>query len=422
MEMYDVLIVGAGPAGMAAAVRASQSGVRVGVVDDNPDLGGQIWRNEKLKPKSDESKIWFERIRSAEFDFIAGTRIVGQASENSLLGERDGEPIELGYHHLILATGARELFLPFPGWTLPNVMGAGGLQALVKSGLPIEGKTVVVAGSGPLLVAVAAFLKSRGAHVALIAEQAPLWRLGSFGLAVARDAVKRRQALALRAETKGIPYRTGTWPVEALGHEHLESIRLTNGRSTWQVVCDYLACGFGLVPNSELAGFLGSGIQTCDDSDPHPTKPVQARVVSVGESIGIGGLACALVEGEIAGLLASGQVDKARELIPKRTKDREFATVLAHSFALRDELKKLATPDTIVCRCEDVKYSALVNYSNFTSAKLQTRCGMGPCQAKVCGAATTFLFGWTDVSLRPPLGPVSLATLAKVQQPHPKVG
>ena len=120
---------------------------------------------------------------------------------------------------MILATGARELFLPFPGWTLPNVMGAGGLQALVKSGLPIEGKSVVVAGSGPLLLAVAALLKKKGAVVRAIAEQAPMSRLVRFGLGLWSEPGKLFQAIGLRQEIGGVRYRAGCWPVEAVGDE-----------------------------------------------------------------------------------------------------------------------------------------------------------------------------------------------------------
>ncbi len=162
---FDVLIIGAGPAGLAATVAASRHGLKVALVDDNPDLGGQIWRGERPKPSSPEAASMFRSLLEADFEALPRTRIVGTAGPGTLLAESQESMIELGYRSLILATGARELFLPFPGWTLPNVLGAGGLQALVKSGLPIEGKSVVVAGSGPLLLAVAALLKKKGAVI-----------------------------------------------------------------------------------------------------------------------------------------------------------------------------------------------------------------------------------------------------------------
>ena len=413
-ESFDVLIVGAGPAGMAAAVRASESGARVGLVDDNSGLGGQIWRNETSQPRTIAARNWFEKLKLANVTFINSTRIIARAGPHALLGESRGNPVTLAYDCLIIATGARERFLPFPGWTLPNVMGAGGLQALVKMGLMIEGKRVVVAGSGPLLVAVAAYLKLKKARVLLIAEQASSWRVARFGLAVAMDPSKRRQALALRSQTIGIPYHLSTWPVKAQGTDNIESVTLTNRRSNRTIACDYLACGFGLVPNHELADLLGCrtlhGRVVVDTFQ----KTSEAGIFCVGESTGIGGLETALVEGEIAGLAATHQEEQAKVLSRQQRSARAFARVLDESFTLRDELRHLAEPETLVCRCEDVSMMAIASHPNFTSAKIHTRCGMGPCQAKVCGPATSFLFGWNDVSIRPPLAPVSLATLACV--------
>jgi NADPH-dependent 2,4-dienoyl-CoA reductase/sulfur reductase-like enzyme len=147
--MGDALVIGAGPAGLAAAYRAAKAGLRVTVVDDNPAAGGQIWRGELAKPASPEAQAWFEKIRSVDIKLINGARVFQQPAPGTLLAETPEGVRELSYTNLVLATGACERFLPFPGWTLPNVMGAGGLQALVKTGLPIDGKRVVVAGSGP---------------------------------------------------------------------------------------------------------------------------------------------------------------------------------------------------------------------------------------------------------------------------------
>ena len=212
----DVLIVGAGPAGLAAAYRAAQAGRRVVVVDDNPDAGGQIWRGEQREPRSPEAQVWLERIRSVDIQLIAGARVFQQSGPGVLLAETaDGGGVcELAFQSLVVATGARERFLPFPGWTLPNVMGAGGLQALVKTGLPVEGKRVVVAGSGPLLLAVAAYLRARGADVRLIAEQASSARLARFGLSLAG---KTAQALNLKRQLSGVKYLSGCWPLAAHG-------------------------------------------------------------------------------------------------------------------------------------------------------------------------------------------------------------
>jgi NADPH-dependent 2,4-dienoyl-CoA reductase/sulfur reductase-like enzyme len=412
----DVLIVGGGPAGMAAAYTASQNGARVTIVDDNPNLGGQIWRQEHAKQSSKDAAIWFERIRSAKFDLLCGTRIISQPCENVLLAETLDGVCELAFSKLVLATGARERFLPFPGWTLPNVMGAGGLQALVKNGLPIEKKRVVVAGTGPLLLAVAAYLKKRGAKVLLIAEQTSQMKLLKFTLHLSKQPGKVVQAIALRQSLLSVPYKTNCYPIAANGIEKLESVRLKQGNKTFGIECDYLACGFHLLPNTELAALLGcklgddgGGAVTVDEWQ----QTSVSDVFAVGEATGVGGVELALVEGQIAGYAATESKDMARALFSKRQRLRRFARLLNEAFALREELKHLVQPDTILCRCEDVTFERVTRFSSWREAKLQTRCGMGPCQGRICGAAAEFLFGWRVESVRPPIMPVRLDYLAQ---------
>ena len=414
-HVCDVLIVGAGPAGLAAACRVAENGLRVIVVDDNPAAGGQIWRGEQAKPASREAQAWFERIRNVDIQLINGARVFQQARAGTLLAETASGICELSYEKLILATGARERFLPFPGWTLPNVMGAGGLQTLVKTGLTIEEKRVVVAGSGPLLLAVAAYLRSRRADVLLIAEQASTGPLVRFGLGLVRQRGKIGQSWALKKEIsrKGAKaqgraprYLTSCWVMAAQGEGKLESVVLYRHGRRWEVLCDYLACGFHLVPNVELAELLGCAVDSGGARVDEFQETTVPQVYAAGEVAGIGGLELSLVEGEITGLAAAGQRDAARKLFAVRDKQRRFARLLNQTFALRDELRQLAQPQTIVCRCEDVTFERLRTYDSWRAAKLQTRCGMGPCQGRVCGSAVEFLFGWKPQSVRPPVLPV----------------
>ena len=406
---HDVLIVGAGPAGLAAAYRAAKEGLRVTVVDDNPSAGGQIWRG---KAPSQEAETWFKRIRAADIRFVYGGRIFQQLQPGILLAETADGVTELSYDKLILATGARERFLPFPGWTLPNVMGAGGLQALVKTGLPIEGKKVVIAGSGPLLLAVARYLQEGGANILLIAEQASSLRLARFGVSLVTQTGKSSQALELRRRLKGVKYLTGCWPVAAHGDEKIQSVTLYRAGKRWQVSCDYLACGFHLVPNLELAELLGCKIESGAVSVDEFQQTSVPNIYAAGEATGIGGLELSLVEGEIAGLVVAGRRDAAQKLFTVRQKGRGFARILNQTFALRGELKDLATSETIVCRCEDIEFGRLRTHDSWRAAKLQTRCGMGPCQGRVCGAAVEFLFGWRAESVRPPVFPVRVESMA----------
>jgi NADPH-dependent 2,4-dienoyl-CoA reductase/sulfur reductase-like enzyme len=401
---YDIVVIGAGPAGLAAAQRAAESGASVAMVDDNPVPGGQIWRGGAVPSPWD---------KPSSVDTIGGARVFSAPEPGRIALETSERNFELDWRSLILAPGARERFLPFPGWTLPNVMGAGGLQALAKSGLPIEGRRVVIAGSGPLLLAVAKYLRDHGAVVPLIAEQAEQGALLRFGLGLAWHPAKLAQALQLKAGLLGIPYRTSCWPVAAQGADKLESVTLHHAGKTWSEPCDYLACGFGLVPNLELPALLGCRMgEACVQVDDYQRTSVEG-VYAAGEVTGIGGLDLSLVEGEIAGYAAAGKPEAARARFGVRERHRRFAAALERAFALREELKALPREDTLICRCEDVSYGRVRARSGWRDSKLQTRCGMGACQGRICGPAVEFLTGWKAESVRPPIFPARIGSLAR---------
>lgn len=413
---YDVLVIGGGPAGIAAACAAAPH-ARVAIVDENPALGGQIWRNSFPARQSHPSGPWHNRLQQTQATRLHGLRVFDAPAFNTLHAEApDGLHI-LRYNKLILATGARERFLPFPGWTLRNVIGAGGLQAMVKSGLPVARKRIVVAGSGPLLLAVAAFLKSHGAQVVAVCEQAPPRRLAHFATSIVAYPSKISQAVQYRTQLAAVPYRIGWWPVTAHGKSQVESVTLTNGARRLTLDCDFLACGFHLVPNTELPALLGCSLHNgfvAVDSLQQASVP---NVFCAGEITGIGGLDKSLIEGSIAGYASTGQNSPARKLFAKRNKALGFAAAMERAFAPRPELRRLPAPQTTVCRCEDVAHELLQQHDSWRSAKLHTRCGMGPCQGRVCGAATEFLYGWPGESIRPPILPVRFDTLAEAEKP-----
>ena len=319
--------------------------------------------------------------------------------------------LEFTWKKLVVATGARELFIPFPGWTMPGVLGPGGLHAMSKAGWPVKGKRVVVAGTGPLLLAVADGLKQSGADVRLIGEQAPFARVLRFGASLWRHPGKLAQGLGVKLRLLGLPYRCGCWVVNAEGSDSVQRVTLTDGVRTWMEECDYLACGFHLVPNVELPLLLGCklnhGVVRVDDCQ----ETSVADVFCAGEPTGVGGADCALVEGQIAGLAAAGLGEQARGLFAQRASWHRFRQAMTDAFALRPELRRLAAADTVVCRCEDVLRSALEPFSDWRTAKLHTRCGMGPCQGRTCGSAAQVLFGWDNDSVRPPIFPVSVGAM-----------
>jgi len=411
MSDYDVVIAGAGPAGLAAACRAAQSGARTVIVDDNPRPGGQIWRAAHKPPPA--AARWIRLAETHRVEILSGARVFAAPEPGRLALETLDRELEIEYRSLILATGARERFLPFPGWTLPNIMGAGGLQALAKSGTPVAGKKIIVAGSGPLLLAVADYMRSHGADVRLIAEQADGAALRRFAAGLVSKPAKLAQAAWLRASLLGVPYCTATWPVRADGRDKLESVTLSARGRQWTEPCDYLACGFGLIPNLELAALLGCRLgDTGVAVDENQRTSVEA-VFAAGEITGIGGLDLSLVEGEIAGYAAAGKPEQAQPLHARRDVERRFAAALDRTFALRRELRDLPSDQTFVCRCEDVTLARVRACSGWREAKLQTRCGMGPCQGRICGGAVDFLFGWKAESVRPPILPARISSLTR---------
>jgi NADPH-dependent 2,4-dienoyl-CoA reductase/sulfur reductase-like enzyme len=413
---HDVIVVGAGPAGLAAACRAAECGATVALLDDNPRPGGQIWRAGARPPKGKAAR-WLRLAGERNVGWIAAARVFSAPAPGRIAIERSNGDLELGYRNLVLATGARERFLPFPGWTLPNVMGAGGLEALAKSGFPVKGKRVVVAGAGPLLLAVARYLRGQGANLRLVAEQTGPSALYRFARGLARHPGKLAQAVFSRSALLGIPYLSGCWPVAAEGRDKLESVTLRRGARTWSEPCDYLACGFGLVPNVELAALLGCRVGEAGVGVDEYQQTSVAGVYSAGDATGIGGVDLALVEGEIAGYAAAGRPAAARKLFRARQSHRRFAAALAETFAPRDELRSLPQDDTLVCRCEDVAWGRIRGFSTWREAKIQTRCGMGPCQGRVCGSAVEFLLGWKPDSVRPPVFPVRIESLTRASGP-----
>ncbi|MBA5638954.1 FAD-dependent oxidoreductase [Duganella sp. LX20W] len=413
---FDVLVIGAGPAGLAAAHAAAAHGISVGVVDDNPQAGGQIWRGGPAQQADARARdLWHTLANAPNVTLLHQCRVVCPLDGKLLLAQTPAGAIELRYEKLVIATGARELLLPFPGWTLPGVTGAGGLQALAKGGYPVAGKRVIVAGSGPLLLASAATLQQQGAQIAAIIEQAAWPRLARFALGLLATPSKVTQALQLACRLRDVPYLRDSYVLSAHGGDTLQSVRLQRGGRTEQWDCDLLACGYGLLPNVELALALGCAVDGQGMEPPTvQVDPWQRTsvpdVLCAGEGTGVGGVDLALAEGRIAGLAAAGHTREAPALFAERARWRKFAARLARAFAPRPELARLADDDTVVCRCEDVRHGELRPHTSWRSAKLHTRCGMGPCQGRVCGGATGLLYGWRPDAVRVPLSPARISS------------
>jgi NADPH-dependent 2,4-dienoyl-CoA reductase/sulfur reductase-like enzyme len=406
VSRFDIAIVGAGPAGIRAARAAAGATSSIVVIDQSPAPGGQIWRRDISDPATHVD--WLPESTT----FLGSATVVDGVTaggRHRLLVEQHGRSFTIETATLILATGARELFLPFPGWTLPGVVGVGGLQALMKSGLDVRGKRIVIAGSGPLLLPVASTAVARGADVAAVIEQVPLGSMARFSLQLLTHPVIGFSALHYLQSLGGGVLQYGRWVAAADGNSRVRSVAVGGDHSS-RIDCDLLATGYGLVPNTELAKRLGCDVQGGAIVVDAQQRTSIEGVFAAGECTGVGGVSSASTEGTIAGGVAVGRASIGIVNL-LRSRARRWGQILDHTFAPRPEVLALARPDTIVCRCEDVRLGDLDPSWSPRQAKLYARAGMGACQGRVCGAALQRMFGWTADSVRPPLQPTPVSSL-----------
>jgi hypothetical protein len=310
-----------------------------------------------------------------------------------------------------MATGAYDRQMPFPGWDLPGVMAAGGVQALLKShGIP-AGKRVVVAGTGPFLLPVATGLLTGGARVPLVAEANSPAGLLRHPRAVVGSATKLGEALGYlgRLARHRTPYRRRHGVVRAVGSDRLEAVQVarldSRGRirpGTLRTVrCDVLAVGWGFTPQLDLLLQLGCATAVAADGSLAVAADTTGAtsvvgIWAAGETTGVGGADLAVVEGEIAGRAAAG-VPVPRYLFDRRIPLRRFADALHAAHPVPRYLIDDLPDDVPVCRCEEVPARAIreavreLNASDARTVKLLTRTGMGWCQGRICGPAVAAL-------------------------------
>lgn len=420
---YDVAVVGGGPAGLAAAAAAVRAGCAVALVDAGRDLGGQYWRHQPGRLDDVPDRTTFTSLTEAvrtgathlpEHDVWTISRT---ADGFRILALNGSEERSVRSAALVVATGAVDRQLPFPGWELPGVYTAGGAQALLKGHGVTVGRRVVVAGTGPFLLPVAASLAAKGVRVGGVFEANPTTGWLAKLPTVARNAGRMPEAAAYRARlvTSGARYRTGHAVVAAHGDDHIEAVTVAAIDSHWQVRpgtsktirCDALAVGWGFSPRVELA--LGLGCATRVDADGSVVVDVddeQATAVPgvyvAGEACGIGGAALAVAEGEIAGFAAAAGLGRRGSPAPAkarraRARLRAFAAAMHQVYPVRDGWRGWLSPETLVCRCEEVPARSVteavqeLGATDARSVKLLSRTGMGWCQGRICGYATSRL-------------------------------
>jgi NADPH-dependent 2,4-dienoyl-CoA reductase/sulfur reductase-like enzyme len=303
---------------------------------------------------------------------------------------------EISADRLVLATGAHDRVLPFPGWTLPGVSTAGAAQALLKGNGVLVGRRIVVAGTGPFLLPVAAGLAEGGARVVGVFEANNPLRLAHR--IPASKAVEAARYAATFARHR-IPYRTRHTVVAAHGTHEVEAVSVAGPRGTRTISCDALAVGYGFVPAIELGTLLGCATRV--DADTNLVLAVDGEqrtsvpgVSAAGEITGVGGVELAIVEGEIAGAV-SVDTTPDRGLIRRRARLNRFAAALKQGFPVPPQ--RPLPDDTVICRCEEVPYATVrdavqeLGATDARTVKLLSRTGMGWCQGRMCGYAVACL-------------------------------
>jgi NADPH-dependent 2,4-dienoyl-CoA reductase/sulfur reductase-like enzyme len=438
-----IIVVGAGPAGLAAAKSAAGKGCHVTVIDSQPRGGGQYWRHltEVSGYKSNRSAAYLKELQQNKLiTHITGAQVwsaekLGDGYQLNYL--QAGVEKKISAQKIILTTGAYDRTLPFPGWTTSGVMTPGGAQSLLKGHGVVAGKTIVVSGTGPFLLPVATALAKSGAHVEIIEAQSPLrWVLsplalllnpGKFPELIHYASAIMQSKIKVSFGSAVTEYKDGVAQVSQV-RSNL-SIRKKNVRS---ITADVVATGWGFLPDVTLGGILGCA-QTLDEDETvvfkvdSEQKSSAQNIWVAGEATGIGGADLALAEGAIAGLSAAGSRIPAG-LRWKRFAKRLFAKALQRSYPVGRGWQEWLRDETVICRCEEVCSQEIIESvqelgaEDARTSKLFTRAGMGLCQGRICSRNVSDLVAGTTkcpvsrnerlaASNRPIAAPISLGVL-----------
>jgi NADPH-dependent 2,4-dienoyl-CoA reductase/sulfur reductase-like enzyme len=449
----DLLVIGAGPAGMAAALTAADHGAAVTIIDEQASAGGQIYRGladidnrraSKLGQEYTRGKTLTDHLHNTGIACIHGATVWSVDKQKRVTASEDGHAFQINPKAVIIATGALERPYPISGWTLPGVMTAGAAQILLKtSGLTLD--QPILAGTGPLLYAVANQILAQGGRITAIVDTVSLadYRRAAAGFPFKSIGVIGTGLTYLRNIKKaGIPHYRHCTNLKVAGQHHAEGLTFTSRGTHFKLVANHVLLHQGVVPNVQLSRSLGlhhqwHSLQRCF----HPALDQWGAssvpgIYIAGDGSGIGGAINAEHQGRIAALgalSATGSISSTRRdqlakpsqrLVQKSKKLRLFLDTLyappADCVDPRD--------DVVICRCEEVTAGEIRNVAALgctgpNQTKAFCRSGMGPCQGRYCGNTVTEILAKTHARphdeigyyrIRAPIKPVTLAELAEL--------
>lgn len=409
----ELAIVGAGPAGMAAATLADELGLQTVLIDEQGSPGGQIYRAiERAEPGTPAGPDYLagrpivEALKASRVDYRPGTTLWHVDPDGTLFLETAGRTETLTARRILLATGALERPVPIPGWTLPGVMTAGAAQILLKSSDLVPEGRVVLAGQGPLVYLVASQLARAGALPVALFETAPLENYlrvtqHPAGLWAGRRLLVKGLGLISAVKRAGVPIRRGVRGLRAVGWRRLERVAWEDG----ELAADYLLLHEGIIPNIQVS----LALQLWHEWDEgqlcwRPSLDAWGQtslpnIAVAGDGGGIAGVEAAVLTGRLAALDAAmwlghiGETERDRRAAAIRAAlDRERASRLFLDRLYRPSRSVMVpTEDEVIaCRCEEVSVGQIRDAARLGACgpnqlKAFTRCGMGPCQGRICG-------------------------------------
>lgn len=423
---FDVVVIGGGPAGLTAAITLSKYQIRVALVDERITLGGQIYKrigsgfkvkNPKFLGKDflDGKSLIEDFNQSGASTFLETVVLTIENSSVIVANSKDGT-FALKYQKLIVATGAYDRPVAFPGWTLPGVITAGAAQTMVKSQQFAPGNQMVFAGSGPLALAFPAQMAELGAPVKIVLEAAKLPSISALlrlafslrgNLDLIRDAIKYRIQLIKHR----IPFKYRTIVIAAHGTERVKSVTFAKVDSDWNPIkgsektidADTLIIGYGFLPSIEILRLLDCKLDFNDNRGgfiavtDHWGATSTENVYAVGDGTGVSGSYVAKAQGQLAALKIAHNLNRISDLrltesarVPlKELKQRNrFQIAINKMFNIGKGIYNLADDQTIICRCESVKLGELnpiiQSAADVSVAKAYSRAGMGLCQGRNC--------------------------------------
>lgn len=456
MSHHDVIVIGAGPAGLAASACLAEMGLNVLTLDEQTRIGGQIYRNMEAAPQDRRNLLGDDytqglslarRFRKSGAAYKSGASVWQAETDGTICYSHQGQSAQVKANYIIVATGAMERPMPIPGWTLPGVMGAGAANNLFKeAGLNPSGR-VVLAGSGPLLLLEASLLVKKGVKITAILETTPVIppvpAIPQAPKALMRpDFLWKGVSMLREIKKAGIPHYKGANHIRAIGHDRAEAVEATHGGKQLRIETDMLLLHFGVIPNTHIFSQIGCKmVWKANQRYWHPLCDEWGhtnceRIFAAGDGAMVGGALAAQYKGELAAL----EVAHDSGIIPSYERDMFAAPVkkqLKHDHWPRPFVDAIYAPspehitfddNTVICRCENVTVGDLrkvvkEGVRELNEIKVVSRSGMGPCQGRMCGPALAeVIAAELDLSpdqagrlnIRPPLKPVPLKEIGEM--------